>query len=100
MEITIKAIHFDATEKLEAFIEKKVGKLEKFHDGIISAEVLLKVVKPETSKNKNAAIRIKIRNGECFADKTSDTFEEAIDTAVEALEKQLLKAKEKSREKS
>ena len=29
MEIRIKSIHFDATEKLEAFIEKKVSKLEK-----------------------------------------------------------------------
>lgn len=29
MEIKIQSIHFDTTEKLEAFIEKKVGKLEK-----------------------------------------------------------------------
>ena len=29
MEINIKSIHFDATEKLQAFIEKKVAKLQK-----------------------------------------------------------------------
>ncbi len=29
MEIKIQAIHFDATEQLQAFIEKKVSKLEK-----------------------------------------------------------------------
>ena len=29
MEIKIQSIHFDATDKLEAFIEKKVAKLEK-----------------------------------------------------------------------
>ena len=29
MEIKIKSINLDATEKLEAFIEKKVAKLEK-----------------------------------------------------------------------
>ena len=28
MEIKIQSIHFDATDKLEAFIEKKVAKLE------------------------------------------------------------------------
>ena len=28
MEIKIQSIHFDATEKLEAFIEKKVAKLD------------------------------------------------------------------------
>ena len=29
MEINIKSIHFDATEKLQAFIEKKGAKIEK-----------------------------------------------------------------------
>ena len=29
MEILIKSIHFDATEKLQAFVNKKVEKLEK-----------------------------------------------------------------------
>ncbi len=99
MEIRIQAIHFDATKRLEAFIQKKVSKLEQYYDGILTAEVTLKVVKPETAMNKNAAIRLTIKNGECFADKTKDTFEEAIDENVEALEKQLLRIKEKSRTK-
>jgi ribosomal subunit interface protein len=97
MEIKIQSIHFDATEKLEAFVEKKVSKLEHYYDGIIMADVSLKVTKPETVKNKCAGIRIKIKNGDCFAEKTCDTFEEAVVTAVEALEKQLLKYKEKSK---
>ena len=33
MEIKIQSIHFDATDKLEAFIEKKVAKLEKDPEG-------------------------------------------------------------------
>ena len=89
MEIRIQAIHFDATKQLEAFIQKKVSKLEQYFDGILTAEVTLKVVKPETALNKNAAILLKIRNSDCFAEKTKDTFEEAIDECVEALEKQL-----------
>lgn len=97
MDIKIQSIHFDATEKLEAFIEKKVSKLEQFYDGIMMADVVLKVVKPEAIKNKSAGIRVKIKNGDCFAEKICDTFEEAVDTAVEALEKQLLKYKEKSK---
>jgi len=99
MEIKIKSIHFDAAEKLETFIMKKVSKLERCFDGIMMADVVLKVVKPETVKNKSAAIRIKIKNGDCFAEKICDTFEEAVDTAVEALEKQLMKLKEKGKEK-
>ena len=99
MEIRIQAIHFDATKQLEAFIQKKVSKLEQYYDGILSAEVTLKVVKPESAMNKNAAIRFNIKSGECFADKTKDTFEEAIDEIVDALEKQLVKFKEKNRTK-
>ena len=49
MEIRIKSIHFDATEKLEAFIEKKVSKLEKSFEDITKVEVQLKVVKPATA---------------------------------------------------
>ena len=41
MEIKIKSIHFDATEKLEAFIEKKVAKLEKSFEDIQKVEVQL-----------------------------------------------------------
>ena len=99
MEIKIKSIHFDATEKLETFIEKKVSKLERCYDGIMMADIVLKVVKPESIKNKSVAIRIKIRNGDCFAEKICDTFEESVDLAVEALGKQLVKLKEKGKEK-
>ena len=58
MEIKIQAIHFEATEKLEKFIEKKVSKLGKFNDEIGRIEVSLKVVKPETAMNKEAALRV------------------------------------------
>lgn len=47
MELKIQAIHFDATDKLNAFIEKKASKLEKTCDNIIKAEFVLKVVKPK-----------------------------------------------------
>ena len=34
MEIKIQSIHLDATEKLEAFVEKKAEKLEKTYEDI------------------------------------------------------------------
>ena len=51
MEIKIQSIHFTATEKLQEYIDKKVSKLEKAND-IVRADVILKVVKPETAMNK------------------------------------------------
>lgn len=99
MEITIQSVHFDATEQLKAFTEKKVKKLEKFYDAIIQTEIVLKVVKPESVNNKEAAIKLKLKNGDAFAGKKADTFEEAIDLCVEALEKQIIKTKEKKSHK-
>ena len=99
MEVRIQSIHFDASEKLQDFIQKKVAKLEKFCDDIKKVEVSLKVVKPETAMNKEAGIKVLALNSEFFAEKVSDTFEESVDECVDALSKQLTKAKEKLRGK-
>jgi putative sigma-54 modulation protein len=98
MEINIQAIRFEPTEKLQDFIHKKVGKLEKFSDEIRKVEVSLKVVKPETAMNKEAAIRVQM-SSELYAQKVCDTFEEAIDNCMDALLKQLQKTKEKRQER-
>ena len=95
MELRIQSIHFDATEQLEAFVEKKIKKLEKFNDEIMQVEVNLKLVKPETANNKEASIKMNLKNGEVFANKIADSFEEAVDLCTEALEKQLIKTKTK-----
>ena len=99
MDVRIQSIHFDASEQLQAFIQKKVSKLEKYYEDIKKVEVSLKVVKPEVAENKEAGIKILIPNGEFYASKVCDTFEEAIDLDVEALVKQLVKYKEKQRSK-
>ncbi len=99
MDIRIQSIHFDATEKLQAFIEKKVGKIAKSCDQAATAEVILKVVKPETAANKEVHVKIDVPGGLLHAEKTCDTFEEGIDLCVEALQRQAEKYKEKQRTK-
>ena len=96
MDVRIQAIHFDATAQLEAFIQKKVSKLEQYFDGIILAEVTLKVVKPETVKNKQASIMLSVKNGECFADKINDTFEGAKTIVLRLWRSNWLNSKKKS----
>lgn len=95
MDINVKAIKFDATEKLQEFIQKKVSKLEKFCDNIRKVEVSLKVVKPETSLNKQVAMVASLPGEELFVEKVCDTFEEAIQECLTAMEHQLSKYKEK-----
>lgn len=97
MNVRIQAIHFDASEQLQAFINKKVAKLEKYYDNIKSVEVSLKVVKPETAENKEAGIKVLVPNDEFYAAKVCDTFEQSVDEALDALAKQLVKYKEKQR---
>ena len=99
MIVRIQSIHFDASEQLQSFVQKKVAKLEKFYDDIKKVEVSLKVVKPETAENKEAGVKVLVPNGEFYANKVCDTFEEAVDLCLEALEKQLVKYKEKQRSK-
>ena len=95
MDVTIKAIKFDATDKLQEFIQKKVSKLDKHCGDIRKVEVSLKVVKPETAMNKQASLTVSLPGQELFAEKICDTFEEAVMETLAAIEKERGKYKEK-----
>lgn len=96
MEVKIKAIHFDISEKLVAFVNKKIEKITRRFEAIGDVDVNLTLVKPETAKNKEAAVKLIIPGGaDLFASKTADSFEEALDLALDALEPQLEKTKGK-----
>lgn len=97
MEIKIQSIHFDATEKLEAFIQKKAEKLQKSYEDIQKVEVQLKVVKPAAVMNKETSVTVTVPGTTLFVEKTADTFEEAFDLCVDSMKVQLMKFKEKSR---
>ena len=99
MEIKIQSIHFDATEKLQARIEKKTAKLEKSYEEIQKVEVQLKVVKPSTTLNKETSLTVTVPGTTLFVEKTCDTFEEGVDQCVDAMRVQLTKFKEKLRNK-
>ncbi len=100
MNIQVNTVHFTADQKLIDFVNKKVPKLDTYFDGIISAEVILKVVKPETANNKIAELKLSIPGTDyLFAEKQADSFEEAIDLAIDAIHHQLSKYKEKLKDK-
>lgn len=93
MQLQVQSIHFDADRKLIHFIEEKLGKLTQFHDRIISSEVFLRLDKSDVNENKIAEIKLSIPGKDLFARKQCRTFEEATDTAVEALRRQIHKHK-------
>lgn len=99
MEVMIQSIHFDATEKLQAFVNKKAEKLSKSYEDIQKVEVQLKVQKPATALNKVTSLTVSVPGNTLFVEKTCDTFEEGVDLCVDAMRAQLTKYKEKLREK-
>jgi len=97
MKIKVQSIHFTADKKLLQFVEEKVDKLFVYYDQIIDSEVFLRLDKSDTSENKIAEIKINTPGKILFAKEQCKTFEEATDTAVEALRRQITKHKEKLR---
>lgn len=94
MKVNIKAIHFDIAERLTDFINKKAERLARHYPEISTFDVSLKVVKPEAAMNKEATIRVSMPGAyEMVGNKIADTFEEAVDTAIVAIERQLQKKK-------
>ena len=95
MEVNVKAIHFEATGKLIEFINKKADRLQRHFPAISDIEVKLTVIKPESAMNKEVVITAFQPQDEVVGNKVADTFEEAVDLALEAMERQLEKRKDK-----
>ena len=98
MEIKINAVGFSASSQLEDFIQKKISKLDKYHDGIIGSEVTLKLEKDDNLENKVVEVLLKVKGQEVFAKKNAKKFEEAVDELYDVVKRQLVKIKEKERE--
>jgi putative sigma-54 modulation protein len=95
MELKINAVHFTADQKLIQFISEKINKLELMYDQIISSKVYLRLDKSNIKENKIAEVKVMIPGNELFAKKQCKSFEEAIDSVVQALKRQISKSKEK-----
>ena len=95
MKVKISSLHFNADQKLIDFANERVGKLEKFYDKIIDGNITFRVDNADDRINKLAEIKLNIPGKELFAKKQSESFEKAVDEAVEALRRQLKKHKEK-----
>ncbi|MFH1297768.1 MAG: HPF/RaiA family ribosome-associated protein [Bacteroidota bacterium] len=99
MNLIINSVHFKADKKLEDFIKERLVKLPAVYDGVIGAEVKLKLDNNDSPKNKIAEIRLMVKGNDLFAVKEAKTFEEAASRATDVLRRQLRKHKEKQRGK-
>jgi len=96
MKLTVNPVNFEIAERLEKYIEKKTKRYEKLlNNESAEMEIRMNVVKPETALNKHTQIRVLGNGPEMFAEKTCDSFEQGIDLALEAIDKQIEKLKER-----
>ena len=95
MNTQIQAIHFKADKKLIEFIEKKLSKLETFHDGIIDAQVFLKLENTNVKENKTVEIKVNVRQTSFIQTETSISYEAATYLAVDSLKTQIKRHKGK-----
>ena len=98
MNTQIQAIHFKADQKLKAYIEKKLEKLETFYSGIVDAQVFLKVENQSEKDNKIVEIKLNAKQSSFIQSEKSQSFEAATDLAIEALKTQVKRFKGKMEE--
>lgn len=91
MRVKLTARHFKATANLKEFAEKKVRKLEKYYDGIIDCEILLKHEK----NDRIADISLKVYGQQLHAIEKSEEMSKSVELCVDKLERQIKKYKAK-----
>ncbi|WP_394975526.1 ribosome hibernation-promoting factor, HPF/YfiA family [uncultured Croceitalea sp.] len=97
MKVNTQSVNFDADAKLISFIQTRMDKLEQFYDKVISSDVYLKVENTSAKENKIVEIKVNIPRDKFVVKKQCKSFEEAIDSACNSIERKLVKKKEKMR---
>jgi len=97
MKVNIQAVNFNVDKKLVDFINERLEKLEQYYDKIVGIDVSLRTENSSDKENKSVDILVKIPGDDLIVKKTAKTFEEAADTGADALERLLVKRKEKEK---
>lgn len=97
MKVNVQAVNFNVDKKLVVFINEKLSKLEKYFDKIVSVEVFLRTENTSDKENKTAEVKVNLPGDELVIKKTCKTFEEAVDSTEQSLERMIKKYKEKIR---
>ena len=96
MNVNIQTVRFDADTRLVEYINRKVEKLNTFHDRIIKVIVFLKLDNVvHNIKDKIAEIRVHVPRHDFFVKSTSKSFEQSFDDAFESIVTQIKRKKQK-----
>lgn len=95
MKVNLQSVNFNADRKLIDFTQRKLDKLDTYFDKIIYADVYFKVQKTSGKENKITEVLLSVPGGDLVVKKTCKKFEECVDECANALQRQLIKRKEK-----
>ena len=95
--INVKSLKFDAAKDLLDYVEKKVGKVEKFFDNLGDIDVTLSL-SPEP-ENKVVRLQTRFPGEDLVIERNAKTFEEAVTEAADAMKEKIVRAKERRFEK-
>lgn len=94
MKIDIHAKNITVKDSLKDLINSKVNKLSNFHSYILDTDVYLRN-EGEGINSNEVQIKLNIKNQVLVTKEKGDTFEQALEIAVDSMKRQLKKAKQK-----
>ena len=94
MDIKIQSLKFDASKQLIEFVEKKMARLERFADRPTGVDVVLRLEKDSEKGNKVASVVLHVPGGDIVSEQHANSFEEAVDLALDAVKRQIEKRRE------
>jgi putative sigma-54 modulation protein len=94
IKVNITSRHFKAHETLQEYIKNQIENLARYHEEIIHADVILSFEKSINSV-KNCEILVKLRDKILTSKEHTDDFIKSVDKAVDKIEAQILKYKDK-----
>jgi|TARA_B110000114_G_scaffold64503_1_gene68629 putative sigma-54 modulation protein len=97
MNINFQSINYVADSKLIEFSEKRIHKITNFYDHIIDVYIFTKVENSSDRINKSVEMKIGIPGNDVIVKKVATSFEEAINSASDSVERILKRRKEKAR---
>lgn len=89
MKANVQFVHMEPSPYVEELLMKKLNKLFKKYDWIITANVFFKLEKGSVGKGKICEIRLSVPGPRIFASSDEESFEKATDETIKDLKRQL-----------
>lgn len=93
MQIDLSGHHVEITDSLRAYVNEKVGRLEKHFERVTDTHVVLSVEK----QFQKAEATIHVKGNKIFAHAENEDMYAAIDSMADKLDRQIIKHKEKTK---